>query len=71
MAAIATRKPNNPSTPMTPLSARPGVDTEAKPKHLPREIASKEQTSPSIEDSLTSWELEDMQRLRQEREGGE
>ena len=71
MAAIATRKPNNPSTPMTPLSARPGVDTEAKPKHLPREIASKEQTSPSIEDSLSSWELEDMQRLRQEREGGE
>ena len=69
LAAIATRKTSNPSTPMTPLSARPGVDTEAKPKHLPREIATKDQTAPSIEDSLSSWELEDMERLRQEREG--
>lgn len=69
MAAIATRKTSEPSTPMTPLSARPGVDTEAKPKHLPREIASKDQTAPSIEDSLSSWEIEDMERLRQEREG--
>ena len=69
ISAVSQRQPHNTSTTLTPLVARPGVEAEAQPKHLPREIASREQTAPSIEDSLTSWELEDLERLRQEREG--
>jgi hypothetical protein len=71
LAAIENLQPIGATTPLTPLSARPGVETEAKPKHLPREISSKEQTPPSIEDTLSSWELEDLERVRKEREGVE
>ena len=68
--AIKNKQPTNASTTLTPLSARPGVEAEAQPKQLPREIASSEQAPPSIEDSLSSWEIEDLERLRKEREGG-
>lgn len=68
--AIKNKQPTNASTALTPLSARPGVEAEAQPKQLPREIASSEQAPPSIEDSLSSWEIEDLERLRKEREGG-
>ncbi len=71
LAAIEHLQPIGATTPLTPLSARPGIETEAKPKHLPREISSKEQTAPSIEDTLSSWELEDLERVRKERDGVE
>lgn len=71
LAAIEHLQPIGAATPLTPLSARPGVETEAKPKHLPREISSKDQTAPSIEDTLSSWEREDLERVRREREGAE
>lgn len=67
--AVKNIQPTNASTTLTPLSARPGVEAEAQPKQLPREIASSEQAPPSIEDSLSSWEIEDLERLRKEREG--
>lgn len=67
--AVRNKQPANVSTTLTPLSARPGIEAEAKPKQLPREIASSEQAPPSIEDNLSSWELEDLERLRKEREG--
>ncbi|MEJ6716039.1 MAG: hypothetical protein QNL20_03065, partial [Euryarchaeota archaeon] len=69
ISAVNNRQPIGAKTPLTPLLARPGINSDAKPKHLPREIASRDQASPAMEDQLSSWELEDLERLRKEREG--
>ena len=69
IAAVNDRLPHNASDALSPLLARPGIDAEAQPKHLPREIASKDQSPPTIEDQMSVWELEDFERLRSEKEG--
>ena len=69
IAAVNNRLPHNASDALSPLLARPGIDAETQPKHLPREIASKDQSPPTIEDHLSVWELEDLERLRSEKEG--
>ncbi|MDG1537172.1 MAG: DUF835 domain-containing protein [Candidatus Poseidoniaceae archaeon] len=69
IAAVNDRLPHNAPDALSPLLARPGVDAEAQPKHLPREIASKDQSPPTIEDQMSVWELEDFERLRREKEG--
>lgn len=69
ISAVNNRQPIGATTTLTPLLARPGINSDAKPKHMPREIASKAQAPPAMEDNLSSWELEDLERLRKEREG--
>jgi len=69
IAAVNNRLPHNASHALSPLLARPGVDAETQPKHLPREIASKDQSPPTIEDQMSVWEREDLERLRNEKEG--
>ena len=71
MAAVNDRHPDAANEALSPLLARPGVDAEAQPKHLPREIASMAQSPGSIEDHLSVWEREDLERLRREKEGAE
>ena len=71
MAAVNDRHPDAANEALSPLLARPGVDAEAQPKHLPREIASMAQSTGSIEDHLSVWEREDLERLRREKEGAE
>ena len=68
MAAVNDRHPDAANEALSPLLARPGIDAEAQPKHLPREIASMDQSPGSIEDHLSVWEREDLERLRQEKE---
>ena len=69
IAAVNDRLPHKAPDALSPLLARPGIDAEAQPKHLPREIASKDQSPPTIEDQMSVWELEDLERLRSEKEG--
>jgi hypothetical protein len=71
IAAVNNRLPHKAPDALSPLLARPGIDAEAQPKHLPREIASKDQSPPSIEDQMSVWELEDLERLRSEKEGAQ
>ena len=68
IAAVNDRQPDAADEALSPLLARPGIDAEAQPKHLPREIASMAQSPGSIEDHLSVWEREDLERLRQEKE---
>ena len=68
MAAVNDRHPDAANEALSPLLARPGIDAEAQPKHVPREIASMDQSPGSIEDHLSVWEREDLERLRQEKE---
>lgn len=68
IAAVNNRLPHKAPEALSPLLARPGIDAEAQPKHLPREIASKDQSIPTIEDQMSVWELEDLERLRNEKE---
>ena len=68
IAAVKNRLPHKAPDALSPLLARPGINAEAQPKRLPREIASKDQSPPSIEDQMSVWELEDLERLRNEKE---
>ena len=68
IAAVNNRLPHKAQDALSPLLARPGINAEAQPKRLPREIASKDQSPPSIEDQMSVWELEDLERLRNEKE---
>jgi hypothetical protein len=65
--AVNDRRAHGTHDALSPLMARPGVEAEAQPQHLPREIASKEQSAPTIEASLSVWEREDLERMRNER----
>ena len=68
MEAVNDRHPSTANEALSPLLARPGIDVEAQPKQLPREIASMAQSPASIEDHLSVWEREDLERLREKKE---
>ena len=68
--SVKGRRPVHTETPLTPLSARPGTAKSVESKPLNREFASRKQSEPSIENKLSIWEIEDLERLRKELEEG-
>ena len=70
LESVKGRQPVNTKTVLTPLLARPGAKTSTPSKKVIREAASREQSKSTVETKLTIWEIEDLERLKQEKEGG-
>ena len=68
--SVKGRQPVNTKTVLTPLLARPGAETSTPSKKVIREAASREQSKSTVESKLTIWEIEDLERLKQEKEDG-
>ena len=70
LESVKGRQPVNTKTVLTPLLARPGAENSTPSKKVIREAASREQSKSTVETKLTIWEIEDLERLKQEKGGG-